>query len=231
MNLGLATDVTTKALTVHAVLALVLGALFAYWIAQGIAIENARSCPDTCLTYLGGTVTGVESVTTRSGRDNHVSGSFDRSTIALDSGREVQVDMGLEVGEDVEVGLWFRTPVRVTWYDWPAGDGGAWLHDGWPRTEWKFWLVPPLFAILVLALFTLIEEGPARLRGDPSPAGCLPMVLAGLALPLAVFAGFAIVIFDWFPAWWPVGAVLLLAVLGRIKRARPVDAGGTPRGD
>jgi hypothetical protein len=223
---------TAKALTVHAVLALLLGALFAFWIAEGMAIEKAHSCPDTCLTYVKGEVTDVERVTVHSGRDSHESGRYRQSTIRLDTGREIDVDMGFDTGDDVEVGLWFRTPVRVTWYDWPSGDGAAWLHDGWPRTPAKFWLVPPLFAILVFALFAVAGEGAARWRRDPGPAGRLPLLPAGFALVLAVFANFAIAIADRFPAWWPVPAVLLLAALSRTKRARrAADAYRARRGD
>ena len=78
--------------------------------------------------------------------------------------------MNFDDGDSVEVGLWWRTPVRVTWSGWPSGDHAAWLHDGWPQTFWKFLLVPPLFAILVFALFATVQEGVARWRRDTGPA-------------------------------------------------------------
>ncbi|GAA3000958.1 hypothetical protein LV75_003657 [Actinokineospora diospyrosa] len=156
--------------------------LFGYLTVRETSIEAARGCPDTCLTRETATVVDTEYYP---GGEHGGSGST--ITIELASGDRHEVSGTGGVGSRVEVDTWDGVLVRV---------GDAWVDQGWATPVGRFFAVPPLFAVLVFALFSLagrpvLGVGAAALGG----------VLAVVAIVTRVLP------------WWPPVALGVVALL------------------
>ncbi|MBM7773975.1 hypothetical protein JOD54_004179 [Actinokineospora baliensis] len=172
----------SRGVVVAAVFAVAVAWLFGYWTVRETAIEHARTCPETCLTHETATVVDTEFYP---GGERGGSGST--ITIKLASGDRYEISGTTSVGSSVEISTWGGQLIRV---------GDAWVDQGWASPVWRFFLIPPLFAALVFALFFLAGRPVLGLG-----AGVLGGLLALVAIVARVLP------------WWPPVALGLVALL------------------
>lgn len=167
---------------VTAVVAIVLVCLFGYWTVRETAIESARACPDTCLTHETATIVDT---TFYPGSEHGASGST--ITVELPSGARHEVPGIAPTGSRLTADTWDGVLVRV---------GDAWVDRGWATPVWRFFAVPPLFALLAFALFSLAGRPVLGLG-----AGILAALMAVAAIVVPVVP------------WWPPVALALVLLL------------------
>ncbi|WP_285608383.1 hypothetical protein [Actinokineospora globicatena] len=172
-----------------AAVAVVLVCLFGYWTVRETAIEAARACPETCLTHETATIVDTEFYP---GGEHGGSGST--ITIELASGARYEIPGIGPTASQITADTWGGTLIRA---------GGTWIDQGWATPIWRFFAVPPLFALLAFTLFSL--------AGRP----VLGVGAAVLGALLAVVAIVARVV-----PWWPPVALALVALL-LLKPRRP----------